>query len=247
MLGGTIASLGTSYVSTLSAQNCVSGEMLAEEQVQASGKEDVITALGQAASRFRETLGESLAMVQRYDQNIEMATTPSLEALKAYSQGMSDQADAGRLRLGAVLPARDRARSELRARARPTGHGAVEPRRTSRSQEGRDARLRAARQGERARAPLHRGALSHDRVARGVQGDGSRIACFSPPIRTTTPRIRTSDRSIASRASIKEAIEHLEEAVRLAPGQPIGRVNLGSAVSWRRVALPRRARSSRRC
>jgi hypothetical protein len=81
MLGGTIAMLVTSYVVTLNAQNCVSGEVLAEEQVQASSKEEVITALGNAATSFRETLGESLASVQRYDANIEQATTKSLDAL----------------------------------------------------------------------------------------------------------------------------------------------------------------------
>ncbi len=50
MLGGTIAALGTSYVVTLNAQNCESGEVLAEEQVEARSKEEVITALGSAAT-----------------------------------------------------------------------------------------------------------------------------------------------------------------------------------------------------
>ena len=89
MLGGTIAMLGTSYVVTLGAQNCQSGEVLAEQQVQARSKEEVITALGTPPPSFRETLGESLASVQRYDANIEQATTRSLDALKAYSQAMA--------------------------------------------------------------------------------------------------------------------------------------------------------------
>jgi tetratricopeptide (TPR) repeat protein len=89
MLGGTIAMLGTSYVVTLGAQNCVDGEVVAEQQVQAASKEEVVTKLGQAASSLRETLGESLASVKRYDAKIEQATTKSLEALKAYSQGMA--------------------------------------------------------------------------------------------------------------------------------------------------------------
>ncbi len=87
LLGGTIAMLGSAYVVTLSAQDCVGGRVFAEEQVQAASKETVLAALGTAVSAFREKLGEALASVQRYDVKIEEASTPSLEALKAYSQG----------------------------------------------------------------------------------------------------------------------------------------------------------------
>ena len=88
LLGGTIAMLGTSYVITLNAQDCVEGRVLAEEQAQAASKESVLSEMGAAVSKFREKLGESLASVQRYDAKIEEATTRSLEALKAYSQGL---------------------------------------------------------------------------------------------------------------------------------------------------------------
>jgi serine/threonine protein kinase/tetratricopeptide (TPR) repeat protein len=88
LLGGTIAMLGTSYVLTLNAQDCVDGNILAEQQVQASSKETVLQAMGTAVTAFREMLGESLASIQRYDAKIEEATTRSLEALKAYSQGL---------------------------------------------------------------------------------------------------------------------------------------------------------------
>jgi len=88
LLGGTIAMLGSSYVLTLNAQDCVNGNVIAEEQAQASSKETVLAAMGTAVSAFREKLGESLASIQRYDAKIEAATTPSLEALKAYSQGL---------------------------------------------------------------------------------------------------------------------------------------------------------------
>jgi tetratricopeptide (TPR) repeat protein len=88
LLGGTIAMLGSSYVITLNAQDCVDGDVLAEEQAQAASKENVLNALGAAVSKFREKLGESLASIQRYDTKIEEATTRSLDALKAYSQGI---------------------------------------------------------------------------------------------------------------------------------------------------------------
>ena len=95
LLGGTIAMLGASYVVTLNAQDCVDGRVLAEEQAQAPAKESVLSALGTTASKFREKLGESLASIQRYDAKIEEGTTASLEALKAYSQGLRTRRTTG--------------------------------------------------------------------------------------------------------------------------------------------------------
>jgi tetratricopeptide (TPR) repeat protein len=89
VLGGAISAVGSSYLLTLNAQDCVTGAIVAEEQVQAPNKDGVLKALGEAASAFRGRLGESLASIQRTDTRIEMATTPSLDALKAYSEGMT--------------------------------------------------------------------------------------------------------------------------------------------------------------
>ncbi len=87
MLSGSISSLGSQYVIGLKAVNCNSGNALAQEQVQATAKEDVLKALDKAATSLRAKLGESLNSVQKYDAPVEQATTPSLEALKAYSEG----------------------------------------------------------------------------------------------------------------------------------------------------------------
>jgi DNA-binding winged helix-turn-helix (wHTH) protein/lipopolysaccharide biosynthesis regulator YciM len=87
VLDGSIATLGSQYVLTLRAENCRTGDVLDEEQVQASKKEDVLNALTHIASRSRTRLGESLSTVQKYDTPLAEATTPSLEALKAYSAG----------------------------------------------------------------------------------------------------------------------------------------------------------------
>ena len=95
LLGGTIAMLGSSYVITLNGQDCVDGKVFAEEQTQAPSKEAVLNAMGAAVSAFREKLGESLASIQRYDTRIEEATTRSLEALKAYSQGLRTRRTTG--------------------------------------------------------------------------------------------------------------------------------------------------------
>jgi tetratricopeptide (TPR) repeat protein len=85
---GSISMLGSEYVVGLKAVNCRTGDLLAQEQVTANGKEQVLKALGQAASSLRRKLGESLASIQKYDALPEDVTTPSLEALQAYSLGM---------------------------------------------------------------------------------------------------------------------------------------------------------------
>jgi serine/threonine protein kinase/Flp pilus assembly protein TadD len=89
---GSISNLGGQYVLGLSAANCHSGDLLAQEQATANGKEKVLQALGDAAAKLRGKLGESLASVQKYDVLPQDVTTPSLEALQAFSLG--DQANA---------------------------------------------------------------------------------------------------------------------------------------------------------
>jgi len=88
MLTGSIAGLGSQYVIGLKAVNCNTGDVLAEAQEEASGKEGVLKALDKAALSLRSKLGESLSSVQKYATPLEEATTPSLEALKAYSLGL---------------------------------------------------------------------------------------------------------------------------------------------------------------
>jgi eukaryotic-like serine/threonine-protein kinase len=86
-IASSIATLGSEYVLGLRAANCESGDTLAQEQVTAASKEKVLDALGEAASKLRSELGESLASVRKFDVPLEQATTSSLEALKAYSRG----------------------------------------------------------------------------------------------------------------------------------------------------------------
>ncbi len=87
LLAGSISQLGNTYVIGLNATNCATGDSLAKQQVQAVGKEEVLKALGTAATNVRATLGESLASVQKFATPIDEATTSSLEALKSYSTG----------------------------------------------------------------------------------------------------------------------------------------------------------------
>jgi tetratricopeptide (TPR) repeat protein/predicted Ser/Thr protein kinase len=94
-LAGSIAALGTQYVIGLEALNCASGDVLAREQVTAAGKEQVLPALGQAAAKLRNEVGESLSSVQKFDVPLEQATTNSLEALKAHTLGVKTQHEKG--------------------------------------------------------------------------------------------------------------------------------------------------------
>jgi tetratricopeptide (TPR) repeat protein/class 3 adenylate cyclase len=86
-IDGSISALGTEYVVSLKAVNCRDGNLLAQEQETASGKEQVLNALGRAATKMRKGLGESLVSVQKYAALPEDTTTSSLEALQAYAMG----------------------------------------------------------------------------------------------------------------------------------------------------------------
>ena len=86
-IAGAIASLGSEYVLQLKAVDCQSGRTLAEQQGTAASRGEVLNVLGHASSRLRVALGESLNTVQRFDTPLVEATTPSLEALKAFSLG----------------------------------------------------------------------------------------------------------------------------------------------------------------
>jgi DNA-binding winged helix-turn-helix (wHTH) protein/tetratricopeptide (TPR) repeat protein len=86
-LDGSIALIGTRYNLILKAVNCANGDLLASTEAQANDKNHVLDALSKAASNMRTRLGESLSTVQKYNIPLQQATTPSLEALQAYSLG----------------------------------------------------------------------------------------------------------------------------------------------------------------
>jgi Flp pilus assembly protein TadD len=92
-IAGSITNLGNNYVIGLQAVNCLTGDLLAQQQVQEPGKEKVLDGLSRAAGKLRETLGESISSVQKFDTPLAQATTPSLEALRALSMGRDALAD----------------------------------------------------------------------------------------------------------------------------------------------------------
>jgi DNA-binding winged helix-turn-helix (wHTH) protein/tetratricopeptide (TPR) repeat protein len=87
VLDGSIAQIGNQYSLILNALNCSSGALLASAQAVASDKNHVLGALSNVASSMRAKLGESLASIGKFNKPLEEVTTPSLEALQAYSLG----------------------------------------------------------------------------------------------------------------------------------------------------------------
>jgi serine/threonine protein kinase/tetratricopeptide (TPR) repeat protein len=87
LLFGSIASLGSHYDIAIKALNCHSGDILAATNAEAEGREKVLQTLGEEASALRGKLGESLPSIKKFDKPLEEATTSSLEALQAYTEG----------------------------------------------------------------------------------------------------------------------------------------------------------------
>jgi DNA-binding winged helix-turn-helix (wHTH) protein/tetratricopeptide (TPR) repeat protein len=94
-LDGSISLIGARYDLILRAVDCASGELLASEEAQAQGKNDVLDTLGRLASEMRGRLGESLGNVQKYNIRLAQVTTPSLDALQSYTLGENTQSQTG--------------------------------------------------------------------------------------------------------------------------------------------------------
>ena len=86
-LSGQIASLGNSYVISINAVNCMTGEVFARDQETANDKADVLKAVSAAATKLRSTLGESMASIQKLSSPYTNVTTSSLQAFHAFSLG----------------------------------------------------------------------------------------------------------------------------------------------------------------
>ncbi len=228
LLGGSIAGLGSSYLVRLTAEDCVTGGVLAEEQVQAASKEEVIRALGTAASGFRERLGESLSSIERYDARIEEATTPSLDALKAYSQAMTARRTQGDFE---SIPFFKRAlefHSEFAlAHARlGTVYSNQGDHEASRTHTTRAYELKE-KVSERERLYIQA------RYFTAVDKDAAKAIEAYKLLLATYPTDHAAHTNLGllyrQRGDTEDAIAQLHEAVRLAPDQPLGHVNLGYA------------------
>ena len=121
VLEGSIASVGSQYVLGLRARNCNTGNILDQEQAVAARREDVLNSLSEMSRKFRTRVGESLATVEKHSTPLPEATTPSFEALKAYSTAMKLVLSSGNAGGPTLFPARCRNRSHIRDGARPFG------------------------------------------------------------------------------------------------------------------------------
>jgi serine/threonine protein kinase/tetratricopeptide (TPR) repeat protein len=106
VLEGSVASLGGRYILWLRARNCGTGDILAQEQAQAGSEEEVLNALTRIATRIRERMEESLAGIRGHSAPLQQVTTPSLEALRAYSASRNAVFTRG---LAAAIPHLERA------------------------------------------------------------------------------------------------------------------------------------------
>jgi serine/threonine protein kinase/Flp pilus assembly protein TadD len=101
VLSGSIVSVGNQYLIGLKAIDCQTGDVLANADAQAENRDRVLKALDKAGDDLRQKLGESLASVERFSKPLDQATTGSLEALKAFSDGRRTSREKGE---SAALP-----------------------------------------------------------------------------------------------------------------------------------------------
>ena len=92
---GAIASQGTNYAITLGVYNCQTGATVAKEQAKASSKEDVLAQIAAATVSLRKRMGEPAASIEKYNVPVTEAASKSLEALKAYGQGLKARQSLG--------------------------------------------------------------------------------------------------------------------------------------------------------
>jgi DNA-binding winged helix-turn-helix (wHTH) protein/Flp pilus assembly protein TadD len=228
MLAGSIVGLGKQYVIGLKAVNCDTGDVLAEAQQQATDKEAVLKALDAAAVRMRSRLGESHSSVQTHVTPLMEATTPSLEALKAYSLGVKTQATQGDT---AALPFFKRAAEldpnfALALTSLTSAYGNLNELELA-AQYARKAYALRDRVSERERFPIE---IDYYLVATGELEKGAQ-ACEQ--WKRTYPRDYEPYANLsfifASLGNHEKALQEVRDSVRLEPNDEISYNNLGSA------------------
>jgi len=228
MLTGSIVPLGSQYMIGLRAVACATGDVLAETQEQAADKEAVLKALDAAAVRVRSALGETLGSVQKYVTPLEDATTPSLEALNAYSLGVKAFYATG---VAASLPFFTRAveldpnfASAYRYLSVAYGGG---------NQAGRAAECarKAYALREKASEPERLAIEGHYYLL--VTGDLEKAAQASDLWRRTYPREYAAPRLLGfvsvELAHWDKALEEFRAALRLQPDNAVNYLNVGGA------------------
>ncbi len=228
VLQGGITTLGSHYVIDLNVLNCRTGTYLARAETEVGSKERVLAALGGMASQLRSRLGESLAQLEKYDTPVLQATTPSLDALKAYSTGVIEEE---KLNAGGALPFFRRA-----AELDPNFALAYVGEAIAYADAGED---------ELARTALQKAFELRDRVSEQemlsitalyhhtVTGDSQQILDANRLWATMYPREHLPHDNLAlyynTIGAFDKALEESSSAVRIAPHSSFGYVNLASA------------------
>jgi eukaryotic-like serine/threonine-protein kinase len=241
VLEGSMASMGSQYVLGLRAKNCRTGEVFAEEQAQTARKEDVLNALSQLATKFRTRVGESLATVEKYDTTLAEATTPSLEALKAYSTGWKfaftgnqEAAEAFFKRAAEIDPNFAMAYASLGLMYGSTGESALATENSSKAYELRD------------RASDHEKffitAYYHGRATGNQEKAQQTCEAWGQVYpRDFVPHAMLSGFIYPSTSKYQRAAEEAEKTIHLAPDNAVGYLNLG----YSNVYLDRPAEAER--
>jgi tetratricopeptide (TPR) repeat protein len=228
MVRGSISRLGTAYAILVDAVNCETGSVIAGESAQATSQQDVLQTIGRVASALRARLGESLQSIERFDVPVAQATTPSLDALKAYTLGIAQRARGAEVE---SIPFLERA-LELD----PTFAAAATTLSTVYGNLGEPARSEeyARRAFEHSADVSQRERLFityqyHDRVT----GDQQQVADTLASWKQTFPNDFRPANALAvlySRiGAFDRAVEAAQEALRRSPGQPFPLSNLAHA------------------
>jgi eukaryotic-like serine/threonine-protein kinase len=87
IISTSIADVGNRFRVAMSAIDCRSGRIMAQESRDADARDDIVRALGMCAYQLRVDLGEPRDSLSRFNQPLEQATTSSPEALQFLALG----------------------------------------------------------------------------------------------------------------------------------------------------------------
>ena len=98
LVDGDISLAADTYTLVVQATRCNDGGSIARETQTFTKKDDALPALGHEIELVRTALGESRESLQAYDVPLQVATTDSLEALRAFHLGMDLRSRADNVR-----------------------------------------------------------------------------------------------------------------------------------------------------
>ena len=226
LLAGSIANLGSHYAIGLKSMNCNTGDSLGSAEAEAESREKVLQSLGQAATTMRGKLGESLTSIHKFDKPLEEATTSSLEALQAYSEGNRMRGEKGD---AAAVPYYQRAveldpnfavaHAALAARYSNLGEASLA---TESAQEAYGLRYRVSE-----REKYYIAAQYYNSVTGEVEKAAEQYELWNQ----SYPRDATAPLNLAVNYTVEgqydKAAAGIQEALRLDPNNVIAYANLG--------------------